>query len=288
MVRPSITIALLCALGVGVAAAPRKQGKPRKATAAHVRAKAKPKRKPKVTPKVQAAVVTQKPADSKPADSKKSDNDHMTRPADGDRSPAYHYSMLSQSDCEAELTRRGVPFKREAVSVGVRAPVRLTGSLHGVLFRSDESEKARATSPYEIGDCRLILALDDFAQILVGYDIVEVRHYSMYRPDKTWPADKDAKRHAGALALDAGRFIARDGTVLIVDKHFNGALGAKTCGEGAAPSPVTPEATKLRSIVCDAVDKRIFNVVLTPNYNPPHHNHFHLEVTEGWKSFLVD
>jgi hypothetical protein len=212
----------------------------------------------------------------------------MTRPADGDQSPAYRYNMMSKVDCEVELVRRRISFVRETAR-GVVAPVRLTGPLHGVTFRTDLSEKARLTTPWEIGDCRLILAMDDFAEILARNDVIEVRHYSMYRaPDKSWPDDKPGQRHNGAVALDAGRFIMKDGSTLSVDKHFNGAIGAKTCGDGAGPSPVTPEATKLRSIICEAVDKRLFNVVLTPNYNQPHHNHFHLEVTAGWKSFLVD
>jgi len=269
MVRPVVSLVVLCAFVAGAGAAPTKHGKSRKAKKTQVRAK----------PKAKTSAVR----------AKSSDEAHITRPSDGDQSPAYHYNNLSQADCEAELTKRKVPFRRETASTGVRAPVRLTGPLHGVVFRTDESDKARATSRYEIGDCRLILALDDFSEILASNDIVEVRHYSMYRPPgKEWPEGKDATRHAGALALDAGRFIAKDGSVLNVDKHFNGALGAKTCGEGAGPKPVTAEATKLRGIVCAAVDKRIFNVVLTPNFNKPHHNHFHLEVTEGWKSFLVD
>ena len=55
----------------------------------------------------------------------------------------------------------------------------------------------------------------------------------------------------------------------------------------AAPRPATLEAVKLRSILCEAVSRRLFNVVLTPNYNRPHKNHFHLEVSAGVKWFLV-
>ena len=36
-----------------------------------------------------------------------------------------------------------------------------------------------------------------------------------------------------------------------------------------------------------AYEAQLFNVVLTPNYNKPHANHFHLEVTRGVKWFLV-
>ena len=167
-------------------------------------------------------------------------------------------------------------------------PVRLTGPLHGVEFRTDLSDKARATSPYEIADCRLVLALDDFAVILEKHDIVQVRHYSIYRPPpKSWSDDKIGGQHNGALAIDAGRFTARDGTVLDVTKDFHGAIGAKTCGDGAGPQPVTANGKELRAILCEAVASHLFNVVLTPNFNRPHHNHFHLEVTADVKWFLV-
>ena len=43
----------------------------------------------------------------------------------------------------------------------------------------------------------------------------------------------------------------------------------------------------LSRVPFDAWEKRIFNVALTPNYNKPHHNHFHLEVTVGVKWFLL-
>jgi len=208
-------------------------------------------------------------------------------PADADSLPAYRYSSMAADDCKAELTARNVPFVEET-GRGVIQPVRLTGPLHGVTYRTDEGEQQRATTPYEIADCRLVLALDDFAQILEKHDIVEVRHYSIYRPPgKSWPEDKAAKQHAGALALDAGRFITKDGATLDVTKHFHGAIGDATCGKSAAPHPATKEATELRSILCEAVGAHLFNIVLTPNFNRPHHNHFHLEVAEGVKWYLV-
>lgn len=208
-------------------------------------------------------------------------------PDDAGTTPAVRYAAMSQADCEAELQTRKISFDRETAR-GVLAPVRLTGPLHGVTFRTDLADKARATTPYEIADCRLVLALDDFAEILASHDIVEVRHYSIYRPPaKSWPDDKLAKQHNGALAIDAGRFIKSDGTALEVKRDFHGAIGAKTCGDGAKPKPVTPAATELRTILCDAVARRLFNVVLTPNFNRPHNNHFHLEVMAGVKWFLV-
>ena len=194
---------------------------------------------------------------------------------------------MSPAECELELGNRGIPFQKETAR-GVAGAIRLTGPLHGVTFEADVDAKDHGTTPYEITDCRLALALDDFAAILATHGIVTVRHYSVYRPPpKSWPDDKEGTRHDGALAIDASHFIDKAGKSLDVVKHFHGAIGAKTCGAGAAPDPVTAEATELRAILCEAVDARLFNVVLTPDYNKPHANHFHMEVTADVKWFLV-
>ncbi len=211
---------------------------------------------------------------------------HISSPSDAAETPAVRYGGLSQDDCEAELTRRDIDFTREDAK-GVLAPVRIDGELHGVTFRTDGSDAVRETSPYEIADCRLILALDDFAEILAAHDIVEVRHYSMYRPPHGWPDGKIGAQHNGGLALDAGRFIDSSGKALDVLKDFHGSIGAKTCGDGAGPRPATPDALALRQILCEAVDQHLFSVVLTPNFNRPHRNHFHLEVMSGARWFLV-
>jgi len=209
-------------------------------------------------------------------------------PTNAAATPAVKYASLGQGTCEAELRRRKIPFVR-AEARGVLAPVRLRGPVSGVTFRSQVPERARATSPYEIFDCRLVLALDDFAKLLTKLDIVEVIHYSAYRPPSArgWVPGRVGSRHGGALALDAGKFVKKDGTVLDVEKEFHGRIGAKTCGPGTGPSPSTPEALALRTLACDSAAGHLFNVVLTPNYNWPHRNHFHLEVTSGVKWFIV-
>src|SRR5262249_46547564 len=97
---------------------------------------------------------------------------HITSPSDARTTPAGRYGQLSQAECEAELVSRKIDFVRETGNA-VLAPVRLTGPLHGVVFRTDAKDKDRPTSPYEIADCRLVLALDDFTEILRSHDIVE-------------------------------------------------------------------------------------------------------------------
>jgi hypothetical protein len=206
---------------------------------------------------------------------------------DADATPAVRYARLSLDACEGELTHRGVPFSRIDKARGVLAPIRLTGPLRGVSFHSVLAPARRAESPFEILDCRLALALDDFALILAKHGIVEVVHLSMYRPPpRPWPEGRVGERHGGGLAIDAGQFKKADGTVLDVEHDFAGAVGTTTCGPRAV-QPSTVASAELRSIVCEAAEAHLFNVELSPNYNAKHKNHFHLEVTPSVRWFLV-
>jgi hypothetical protein len=202
--------------------------------------------------------------------------------------PARRYGKLEPQACEAELAQRGASFAPVERALGVLAPVRLTGPLHGVVFHTGLPAAQRASSPWEIVDCRLALALDDFARQLSAHDVVEVVHYSIYRPPSNqWPPDRVGSQHNGALAIDAAFFVKKDGSKLDVERDFHGRIGAHTCGAGAGPEPATAEALELRQIVCDAADAKLFNVALTPDFNRAHYNHFHLEVAAGAKWFMV-
>ncbi len=203
----------------------------------------------------------------------------IVTPQNPSQTPASRYGSLDRGSCENELHRRQIAFSMVGSARGVLAPVRLSGALHGVTYHSALPASQRASSPYEILDCRLVLALDDFSAILAKHDIVEVIHFSVYRPPNAHFAAAQGRQHDGALAIDAGWFKRRDGSVLQVERDFHGHIGASTCGPGTGPNPVTAEAAVLRSIVCEAAGAHLFNVELTPDYNWQHRNHFHLEVT---------
>lgn len=211
-------------------------------------------------------------------------------PPEPEALPAVRYAAMDRASCTAELTKRAVRFTEVTDSTpGVLAPVRLDGPLDGVTYRTELPDARREKSPWEVFDCRLVLALYDFGSILRAHGIDEVVMFSAWRPPaKSWPMDRIASRHPGALALDARKFHKSDGSWMVVETDFHGRIGETTCGPDAqTPAPATDAARELRSIVCEAADAHIFNSVLTPNYNAPHYNHFHLEVTAGVKWFLV-
>lgn len=203
--------------------------------------------------------------------------------------PSAQYAALSGPQCLAELNRRGIEHASVDRAPGVLAPVRLPKDVGGVMYRTEVAPQRRAQNPFDVFDCRLVLALADWSALLRARDIDEVLMYSAWRPPSAkWPEGKLGTRHPGALAIDAYRFgkklaegqKEKERVWLDVDRDFFGTLGAPPCGAGSAPRRGAPAAAgELRAIACEAAEKHLFTSILTPNYNRAHKNHFHLEVT---------
>lgn len=204
-------------------------------------------------------------------------------------SRAEAYAAMSPTACLAALEDRHISFSREEPKRGVEIPVRLTGRVAGVLYRTDFPDRERGSVPWEVFDCRLVLSLDDFGDILREHSVTEVRMFSAWRPpSKNWPMNQWGRRHQGALAIDVRELRKDTGETLNILDQFHGRVGATLCTpEAPAPNPDSPEARELHAIVCAAAAAHIFNSILTPNYNLPHKNHFHLELTPEVDWFML-
>lgn len=217
------------------------------------------------------------------------DNRYLESPAESEAlaSPAYRYANMTNREAFDELSRRGVPYRALTAPVrGVRAPIRLTGPIRGVFIRSTLPESEWETTPFNILDARLALALDDLCRTLAQHDVVEVVHFTMYRtPGK--PEDRFGYRHPGGLAIDLGAVKKANGEWLNVGPHWPAEIGAKTCGLGARKL-LGRRGRELMSILCEVADQRIFHYMLSPHFNEPHSDHFHLEIKPGVKWFLVN
>jgi hypothetical protein len=201
--------------------------------------------------------------------------------------PAYRYANMSNREAYAELERRGVPYQRVRTQVsGVRAPIRLTGELWGVLIRSSLPEAEWETTIFNILDARLGLALYDLCRILSQHDVVEVMHFTMYRHQGK-SRSKYRFRHPGGLAIDLGAMKKRNGEWLSVGPHWPSQIGARTCGNGARKM-IGRRGRELMSIVCEIADQRIFHYMLSPHFDEPHSDHWHLEIKPGVEWFLVN
>jgi hypothetical protein len=207
--------------------------------------------------------------------------------------PNMIYAAMDGAVCERELTKRGIAFEKNeadrAAAPGVVTPLRLKGPLHGVTIRSGLPAAERAKAALEIFDCRLVLALDDFAAMVATHDVVEMLHLSAYRSRKNGGCTPryDGKQHCAALAVDIAQFKKKDGSTLVVDRDFKGKVGMKTCTAAVRKAARDAASAELWGFVCDAAERAIFNVVLTPNFNKQHKNHFHVEITPDAAWMLV-
>ncbi|HEY3358878.1 MAG TPA: extensin family protein [Polyangia bacterium] len=193
--------------------------------------------------------------------------------------------LLGPDRCLAGLRAAGVRFRREPDPVDdVVTPIRLTGPVGGVTYRGLSRDPA---SPYAILDCRLALALTELSAILQAHGIVEVIHYSMHRPEHNGRGvdSGGSTGHRGGMAIDAAIFRRADGSTLNVLRDFRGRRGAPPCGRRAPPAPTEP-ARVLRDIVCRAQERGLFHVLLTPNYDHAHRNHYHMEVRPDGVTWL--
>jgi hypothetical protein len=188
-------------------------------------------------------------------------------------SPASRYVSLSGEECLAELDGRHVEYVR-VDRPDVETPLRLVGPLSGVRFRTMVPKTERARSLYEIFDCRLVLALDDFARIVRDHGIVDVMYYSAFRPLVPGVVKRG---HESALAIDIAFLGRDDGSAYSVRRDFTPITGEHPC----APVIRAKGPREMRAVVCEAVAQRIFHVALTPDYDAAHRDHFHLEIIAG-------
>ena len=153
-------------------------------------------------------------------------------------SPAFRYANMSDADALRELDRRGVAYERLADVPGVRTPVRLGSALHGVHVHSSLPAEQRTDSPFEILDARLALALDDFTALLEAHDVVELVHYTMYRPNV-------AKAEPDAKPLEAER---ADGKGLVTTRHpVKGKDGDEAKASDKADKPTSTKGSTKKS-----------------------------------------
>lgn len=200
-------------------------------------------------------------------------------------SPASRLAGLSGAQCLAEVARRKLSVTRfRGAAVGVATPVRLTGPMGGVRFVAPGGK-----SPYGILDCRLALALSELAPLLKRYEVVEARIDNMYRPHAHLPGKKKPSQHSFGLAADLTRLKRADGSELVVERDFQGAIGEPVCGEGArARAELSSDAAALRDLVCQASRSGLFHHILTPNHDQAHRDHFHLDIARGARQRLIE
>ncbi|MET0339991.1 MAG: extensin family protein [Polyangiales bacterium] len=185
-------------------------------------------------------------------------------------------SELSERECRRILRNADVrfdPIPREQAP-SISSPVALRSALLGVRF-----EPVSGDAKNGMVDCRLAAALLAWAPILRDAGVERVQHFSTYRPGARVRSTGKTSGHAHALAIDAARFFMADGRVLEVDLDWD------ERERNGDPCPVRrsedADGRILRQVVCRAVERDLFQVVITPHHDRDHQNHVHLELVPG-------
>lgn len=187
--------------------------------------------------------------------------------------------------CFAELEGREMSYERREPRLDhpadhpeleclVDGPLWLDSPLNGVSFRyvlHDDPAPVFAS-------CHLANGLARLVDVLRDYDIVEVGHIGTYNCRTISGTDR-LSQHSHGLAIDIRWFRAADGTLYDVVEHWEHGLIDFETGE---MGPFVTEAGRVLAEIGWAMhSRRIFNTVLTPDYNAGHDNHFHVDLYPG-------
>jgi hypothetical protein len=181
-------------------------------------------------------------------------------PLPPDHLPAHDSRTIpSGLACLIRLRELGIPFVSLPPLRGVLTPVRVAGPVGGIRYLP-----LGGRAPL-VGDCRLVVALHRAAPYLRNLGVTEV-HYSSAYAYRLMPSGR-LSQHAMGLAIDVHR--VRVGAELLeVRTDFQVGL-EDGC---AAGSPL------LNRMACLLRAWRVFDWVLTPDFDRAHDNHFHLDI----------
>lgn len=181
------------------------------------------------------------------------------------------------SVCHRELAAMGAPFEPTVIppatpagapdaECSVQDAVLLRGPILGValLGTSGDSPAALQTA------CEAGLALVDTIETVAPLGVVGLRHYGSYNC-RVISGTSEVSRHGYGDAIDFYGFVFEDGDELTyVDDWVH-----------EDPSPSDPGAAWLRDRAMQWHEERIWNVLLTPDYNAAHDDHVHADLTPG-------
>jgi hypothetical protein len=186
------------------------------------------------------------------------------------------------SSCQEDLVERGVGFApapqmnghpsgRPDVTCTVEDPVFFQPVVSGVTFRPARID-GRPVPIYAA--CALASSLGKMAQMLSARGVTDVVYLGVYGC-RVVAGTTTLSEHGRGRAFDLAALRTANGVVHTVLTHW----------EKDQPEPVTASGQLLRQTVVSLYEARIFNIILTPDYNADHYNHFHLDLTPGGRLF---
>ncbi len=181
--------------------------------------------------------------------------------------------------CKEWLDLYKITYTVGPASPGVMDPVTVTMPINGMPFRS-----GGATRTKMFADCTIIKSLAQAAPMLRAKQIVEVTDLGVYNyrcigNTGTPPnCPNGISQHAYGNAIDLASFKDMAGATYVVNTDFViDPAPEKTC----SAATVAGKDQFLHELICGLKAAKLFNIVLTPNYNADHRDHFHVDMTPG-------
>ena len=182
-----------------------------------------------------------------------------------------------KSECQQALDAAGLlwvpafvpvehPDTHPELDCIIEEPVRLFSPINGIDYRYIENEDP---TPILVS-CEMALALVELGFLLQSKSAIEVAHIGTYNCRVISGTDT-LSEHSFAHAIDLGGFTLDGGQYLSVLDHW----------EDGVAEPVTFEGQWLEDLTDQRYEQGIFNIILTPEYNAAHDNHFHVDLTPG-------
>lgn len=189
------------------------------------------------------------------------------------------------ANCKGWLDLYHLDYSAGPANMGVEDPITVTLPLNGVGYRYNGSTDPRKTL---YGDCALMKSLADAAPIMRKHEIVEfvdigIYNYRCIDQSKT-PPNCTMSQHAYAKAIDIAAWKTSDGTKYTVLTDWNVDPATTTCSAATEGD----KDTFLHKVICELKAAGVWNIVLTPNYNDAHRNHFHVDLSEGANTIKRD
>ncbi len=197
------------------------------------------------------------------------DHDKEADDLDDDAPPSAtvpNLSVLTGAACIRDLVKRGIAVKAAPARFGMENAVELTGKIGGVEWVNAWAPKR----PMQI-DCRFAYSLLRFAPLLTAHKVVRVTWTSTYRAPS---GRRVISQHGHGLAVDVHSLILDDGRELVVLKDWRKAYGTK---DDCVGKPATADGRLMRQLICATEKAGIFRLILTPDSDWDHQNHFHID-----------
>jgi hypothetical protein len=176
--------------------------------------------------------------------------------------------------CRSQLSALGLNWTAAGTNRGIADSIRVASPIRGVAFRYVASS---STSPI-LGNCAFFVKLAAAADKMKAWGVAEFTHIGTYNY-RTIAGSSKLSQHALGMAIDIAGFRTTGGVYYSIN---NNAHFVKNTSSGTCTQARTTAGDKLfKGWACDVKAADIFNIMLTPNYNTAHRDHFHIDLTPG-------